>query len=204
MSAVLTRPENRTARVDNDGRFLWTREAFLEALSRGDFGVDNKIELLRGEVYFKMTMKSAHATSLALVQDALREIFGVGWIVRSQVPLLLNEDDFPEPDLAVVEGTTRNYANEHPRSALLIVEVADATLAKDRTIKAAIYAEAGIADYWILNLNDRVLEIYRQPAPMQSEPFGFGYRSITRYSETDEIAPLAAPQHPISVAALLP
>lgn len=203
MSAVLTRPESRTARVDDDGRFLWTRAAFLEALSRGDFGVDNKIELLRGEVYFKMTMQLPHFRALYNVVHALQPIFEPNHFVIMQMPLALNEDDYPEPDLAVLDEDP-SQVTSLPKTALLVVEVSDTTLHKDRTTKAAIYAQAGIEDYWILNLNDRVLELYRQPAPMQSEAWGFGYRSITRYTETDAVAPLAAPQNPISIAALLP
>lgn len=204
MSAVLTRPENRTARVDAAGRFLWTREAFLEALARGDFGVDNKIELLRGEVFFKMTMKGPHILAVYKTTLVLQSIFEPGQAVLVQAPFALNEDDYPEPDVAVLGGPIGDVESLPATSPLLVVEVSDATLTKDRTAKAAIYAEAGIEDYWILNLNDRTLELHRQLGPMQSEPFGFGYRSITRYSETDSVAPLAAAQNPIAVAALLP
>lgn len=218
MSAVLDRPselaaENqaiaeqtprRRVRVDAAGRFLWTRELFLEYLSRGDFDTDNKIELLHGEVYFKMTMHGPHILAIYKTTLALQQVFEPNQAVMVQVPFALNEDDFPEPDVAVLQGPVGGAETLPANSPALVVEVSDTTLTKDRTIKAAIYAEAGIEDYWILNLIDRVLECYRQPAPMPSEPLGFGYRSITRFSETDSLAPLAAPQNPMAVASLLP
>ncbi len=194
----------RKPRVDETGRFLWKREAFLEALARGDFATDNKIELLKGEVYFKMTMQGPHILAIYKATLVLQGVFEPDRAVLVQLPFALNEDDYPEPDLAVLDGPIGSVEALPATDPIFVIEVSDSTLRKDRTVKAAIYAEAGIEDYWILNLNDRVLEVYRQPAPMQSEPFGFGYRSITRYSETDSLAPLCAPQNPIAVAALLP
>lgn len=201
---VLEAMETKPRIEAETGRFLWTRAAFLEALARGDFGVDSKIELLQGEVYFKMTMKGPHILAIYKATLILQRIFEPHQAVLVQAPFALNDDDYPEPDLAVLEGPIGDVNSLPATAPVFVIEVSDSTLRKDRTAKAAIYAEAGIADYWILNLNDRVLEIYRQPAPMQGEPYGFGYRSITRWSETDSVAPLCAPQNPISVAVLLP
>jgi len=79
-----------------------------------------------------------------------------------------------------------------------------AMLAYGRTTKAALYARAGIADYWIINLRDRVLEVHRQPAPMADQPLGHHFRSVTRYTEAEAVAPLAAPNAPVAVADLRP
>ena len=135
---------------------------------------------------------------------ALNQIFMHGYDVRTQLPLVLDSYNKPEPDIAVVIGSIRDYANAHPTTALLVVEISDTTLRYDRTAKAALYARANIADYWIVNLGNRVLEVHRQPAPMDDMPLGFGYLSITRHIITDSVSPLAMPQATISVADLLP
>jgi Uma2 family endonuclease len=105
----------------------------------------------------------------------------------------------------VVVGSARDYARAHPATAVLVVEVSDATLAFDRATKGALYAQAGITEYWIVNLADRVLEVHREPAPMAEQPLGHHYRSITRHTETEHVAPQAATlATPIAVADLLP
>ena len=190
---------------DNPSHRLMTVEEFDCAGAQGIWKPDERLELIEGEVVAKMTPQATpHATGTRLSDIALNRIFQEGYDVRTQLPLVFGPHNKPEPDVAVVTGTARDYAHAHPTTALLIIEVSDTTLRYDRATKAAIYARAGIEDYWILNLNDRILEVHRQPALMADQPLGFGYRSITRYTETDSIAPLAAPQSQILVADLLP
>src|SRR5262249_6939280 len=118
------------------------------------------------------------------------------------LPLHLGRKSAPEPDLAVVPGTPRDYA-EHPITALLLVEVSDTSLAFDRRRKGTLYAKAGILDYWIINLVDRRLEVYRSPAK-RANGRGFAYADKLFLSANESIAPLAAPHAPIAVAELLP
>lgn len=92
----------------------------------------------------------------------------------------------------------------HPKTATFIVEVADTTLEYDRTTKAGIYARAGVEEYWIVNLPDRVLEVYRQPAPMTGKPLGYSYRTVTLHAANETVSPMAASEQAISVADLLP
>jgi Uma2 family endonuclease len=87
---------------------------------------------------------------------------------------------------------------------LLIVEVAETSLRYDRTTKAGLYARAGIADYWIINLKDRQLEVHRDPIKNASKPFGYDYRTRTVLKGRDNVSPLAAPHSKIEVADLLP
>lgn len=100
-----------------------------------------------------------------MTQDALRKAFGEGTHVRIQLPLALDPSSEPEPDVTVVRGSPRDYRDAHPSAALLVVEVADTTLSHDRDQKGSLYARAGVADYWIVNLVDQVLEVYRDPGP---------------------------------------
>jgi Uma2 family endonuclease len=106
--------------------------------------------------------------------------------------------------VSVVEGSPRDPAGTHPTDALLVVEVADTSLRFDRAEKAAVYARAGIRDYWIVNLRDRVLEVHREPAPMAEQPLGRRYRSITRHTGEDAVSPLFAPGVRVAVADLIP
>ena len=106
--------------------------------------------------------------------------------------------------VAIIAGDLRDYKDAHPTTAILIVEVAEALLAYDRTEKASLYAKAGIQDYWVLNLINRRLEVRRTPIVDPTQPFGSGYASLTILTETDFVTPLAMPQAKIAVADLLP
>lgn len=145
---------------------------------------------------------SRHATAIRLAEDTLRSIFGAGFDIRVQLPLALDLDSEPEPDLAVVTGFPRDYRDAHPQTAVLIVEVTDTTLSYDRERKARLYAKAGIPEYWIINLLEGHVEIYRHPAIVSSS--GAAYQSCSVASSSDTISPLAAPERSLTVADLLP
>ena len=134
---------------------------------------------------------------LLRAEQALRRIFAGGFVVRTQLPLALGSWSEPEPDVAVVRGTIDDYRDAHPESAALVVEVADSTLDFDRTRKRDMYAEAGIPEYWIVNLIDGVLEVSRTPA-------GMTYQDVQRLSPGEVIAPAAATAGTIPVSELLP
>jgi len=95
-------------------------------------------------------------------------------------------------------GSPRDYRDAHPATALLIVEVADTTLLFDRTTKASLYARAGIADYWVLNLVDEVVEIHRNPQ-RSTDTSGWHYAAVERYDLRDRVAPLTRPDRFIAV-----
>ncbi len=191
--------------METPGPRCWTREEFERAGDLGLFGPEERLELISGEIIKKMApQNSPHITGIRLVEEALRLAFPTGHDIRVQGPLALGSSSQPEPDVAVVTGSMRDYARHHPTTAVLIVEISDSTLRYDRTTKAELYAAAGIPEYWIVNLNDRVLEVHRQPAPMTGYTLGHYYRSVTQYLESESIAPLAAPDHSIEIADLLP
>jgi Uma2 family endonuclease len=124
--------------------------------------------------------------------------------VRTLLPLALDAASEPEPDVAVVAGSPRDYRDAHPSTALLIVEVADASLLFDRTTKASLYARAGIADYWLLNLVDQIVEVHRHPQRSTGAPPAWSYASVERYGSRDRVAPLARSDRFIAVEDLLP
>ncbi len=188
----LTIPETRTPAA-----YRWSRVAYERVVNVGGFPPEARLELLDGEIIDMSPQKSQHAAACDLAEAALRTCdFGAAY-VRIQKPLALDDTSEPEPDLAVVPGTPRDYADAHPGQALLIVEVADSSLGYDRTRKAGAYARNGVPEYWVINLRERVLEVRLAPA-------GGVYTQLQRLSADEQVAPIAAPGCRIAVRALLP
>lgn len=182
----------------------WTRDEYRKMAEYGLFALEERVELIEGEIVEMSPKRSSHSTSTTLVGDALRLAFGRGYTVRIQEPLALGPTSEPESDVAVVRGMARDYRDEHPSSALLIVEVAETSLMYDRTTKASLYAKSGILDYWVVNLQDDQVEVYRDPVQMVDQPFGYGYSTAAIYKSSETIAPLAVPDKIIAVDDLLP
>lgn len=143
-------------------RHRFSLEQYEQMLESGIFGAEERLELLDGEIIDMAPQKSRHATAIQLLDQVLRSVFGQGYCIRTQLPLRLDAFSEPEPDVAVVIGNPRDYRDAHPDTALLIVEVAESTLAYDRTRKLAAYARAGIPEYWILDLGAETLEVCRR------------------------------------------
>jgi Uma2 family endonuclease len=171
-------------------RKRWTREEvnFLE--DQGLF-LGQRYELVEGDLINRMGAKPPHVSALSLMLGWLYQVFGPD---RVQPPSPIdvapqdNPTSEPEPDAAVLNRSTREFARDRPDPAdiVLIVEVSDTSLRFDRTTKAGLYARAGVQDYWILDINHRRLVVHRDPVD------GL-YRSVTAYEENEAVAPLAAP-----------
>jgi Uma2 family endonuclease len=170
-----------------------------------DWFQGKRVQLIGGEIIEMAAQKNEHGISLKLTEDALEALFGPNFWVRTQMSLDLSPHSVPDPDLAVVSGPPRSYTGAPvPKSALLVVEVSESTLSYDRNTKASLYAAAGITDYWIVNLVDRQVEVYRDPVPDPSEPFGYRYTSETDVPPGGVVSPLARPGATIPVDDLLP
>jgi Uma2 family endonuclease len=180
----------------------WTRQEYERMTEAGVLTPDDRVELVGGEILTVTPQKSLHATAVVLASEALRRVLTANLHVRTQLPLALGDDSEPEPDVAVVGGSMRDYRDAHPQSALLVIEVSDSTLAFDRHVKGSLYARAGVAEYWVVSLVDSVVEIYREPAPDPSARFGWSYARSDRVARTDSIAPPFGSA--IAVADLLP
>ena len=182
----------------------WTRQEYERLVAAGMFHPEERLELVEGEIVRMTSQGSAHATAVVLVQRLLEQAFGEGYFVRGQMPIAVDPSSEPEPDLAVIRGTPHDYATAHPspQHVVLIVEVADATLDYDRRWKAPLYAQAGIPEYWIVNLVDRCLEVHRTPGPSQSQNLLYQSRQILRAAEA--VSPLACPQASLSISDFLP
>ncbi|MEK7387019.1 MAG: Uma2 family endonuclease, partial [candidate division NC10 bacterium] len=144
----------------------WTRQEYDRLIEIGLLQEDDPIELIEGRLVVAEPQHDPHARAVELVAEALRLALGRGWRIRVQLPLALGPDSEPEPDVSVVRGTPRDAPSGHPTTAALVVEVADSGLRLDRGPKARVYARAGIADYWIVNLIDRVRKCTGSPVDL--------------------------------------
>lgn len=164
---------------------------------------DQKTHLLRGVIYQEPPMNPPHAAGVRRVCRVLNRVFA-GFDVRCQLPVDVLPGSRPLPDAAVVDPSPDDYATAHPTVAHLIVEVADETLFDDTTTKAELYASAGIVDYWVLDVANRRLLVFRDPAPLPADLGTVAYRTQHTLGPADTVSPLAAPTAVIKVADLLP
>ena len=179
----------------------WTREDYYKMAEAGLFE-GRRVELIRGEIFEMTPQLSPHAAAVRIADYTLRPVFGHGYVISIQLPLSLGLDSDPEPDLAVVPGAPRDFVGAHPSTAVLVLEVADSSLGYDRITKGSLYAEANIQEYWILNLADRQLEVYREPRQEATGTYAYG--NVTTLGESDTVSPLSAPGATIRVGDLLP
>src|SRR6059036_2893600 len=193
---VMASYETRTRR--------FSRAEYERLIDLGVFQPGEAIELIGGELMVAEPQGAAHYTAVRKTAKALEAAFGPGWEVRTEGPIGLDEDSEPEPDVAVVSGSPEDYSRAHPSRPVLTVEVAESSLAVDRHHKGSLYARAGLADYWVLNLVDRVLEVYREPATDSAAPFGWRYTRSEVFDAAARVTPLAAPGSSVSVLLLLP
>ncbi len=202
MTALLNLPATAPAGT-GPRRKVWTVTEFHRF---GDLGLFEglRAKLIDGDIIEEGPMNPPHAEAIERLTEAIRTAFGAGWRYRVQTPLVLGQTTDPMPDLYVVAGTVHGLPGVHPTSAALVVEVSDTSLRFDTTDKMSLYAAAGIADYWVLDVVNRWLMVHRDPAPDAAQRFGHGYAAVTTLGPADSVSPLAAAGATVRVADLLP
>jgi Uma2 family endonuclease len=178
----------------------WTLQDYSRMSEMGLIDAGERTELIDGQILLMVAKGTPHVLALRLLSSALSDLLlGQAVFVSTQDPIELDNFSQPEPDLAIVYGTVLDYADRHPRSTdlVLVVEVADATLKTDCEMKDRLYARAGIADYWVLDLRNRQLHVFRNPTPT-------GYTSHLILNESNQIAPLLFPAINLEISAILP
>lgn len=177
-------PVESVAAIPNDLILRLSIEQYHAMIQSGILTDDDSVELLEGWLVFKMPKNPPHRATTRLVRTALENILPPGWYVDSQEPITLSNSE-PEPDIVVVRGDTRQYLDRHPgaEDIGIVIEVSDTTLQRDRTVKKRIYARAGIAIYWIVNLVEEQVEVYSQPIveveqPDYSQRLDFGRSAV--------------------------
>lgn len=181
---------------------LWNLSEYYKMADQ-NFFLNERVELIWGRIIKMPPMRNDHAVSIGLTEVALRTAFGPGHWCRIQSPLNIPNISAPEPDVAVVPGGPRDYS-DHPTTALLVVEVSESTLRFDQNDKGALYASGNLQEYWIVNLVQRQLEVYRNPQPDAANPQNSRYKQLMTLEPDDTVSPLAAPNSPIEVSDLLP
>ncbi|HUX88209.1 MAG TPA: Uma2 family endonuclease [Chloroflexota bacterium] len=175
----------------------WTRVEYDKMIEAGIFGPEERVELIEGEIVGMSPQDPSHSVSIQLAAEALHSAFRTGFHIRVQLPMALDDSE-PEPDVAVVRGNIRDFRDSHPSTAVLLVEVADSSLEFDRRRKGRVYARNRIPEYWIVNLLDRTVEVYREPR------LDGNYALVQQFTEADSLSPLASPDTSILVSTLLP
>ena len=160
---------------------LWSREMFYKLTTAGYFE-GKRVQLVEGRIIEMPPQKHAHAYAVSLIADFLRVELTEGFWVRENKPLNVGTDHDPEPDIAVVEGKPWDHT-DHPTAAELIVEVADTSLKLDQR-KAKLYASHGVGEYWIVDLQGKRVEIYRNPLKDRGE-----YESTQVLAPPQKISP---------------
>jgi Uma2 family endonuclease len=196
--AALLKPAKQPA----PARRRFTLEEYHWLVQQGFFRED-RVELIGGEIVHMAPTGPEHSTTKSRLLLALMPLVGTGRHLRVDDPLTLGDQE-PVPDVAVVPGSPEDYRQAHPSSALLVIEVADTSLEYDRTVKASLYASAGIPEYWVVNLVERRLEVYREPtSPAPEAPFNALYRSLRIYHLEETVSPLFAPEVSVKVGELI-
>jgi Uma2 family endonuclease len=171
------------------------RRVEYDALVRQGLLDDARVELLRGHLVEMTPRGPLHADVVSKLAARLSGALPPGVEIRSHSPLAISDDSEPEPDIAVVPAG--DYRAAHPHRALLVIEVADTSLKKDRGVKLGLYALAGIPEVWIVNLGEKVVEVHREPSQGR-------YLQLDRVDGGDAVAPQAFPHAQIRVDDILP
>ena len=181
----------------------WKRVEYDRLVDLGIFE-NEPLELIGGQLIVAEPKGEYHSSAVNAVEYAVRAVLPPGWIVRTQAPVSLDDESSPEPDVVVVPGRPGDYRYAHPARPVLAIEVSDSSLAFDRQQKGSLFARAGLEDYWIVNLVDRVLEVHRDPAADASAVFRWRYRSVVVLGPGAVAVPLAFPDIGLAVSDLLP
>jgi Uma2 family endonuclease len=176
-----------------------TREQYFALVDHGVLTEEDHVELLEGVIVAVAPEGPRHSGVVELVVATLRAALGARASVRTAHPFDASEWSVPEPDIAVVSGTPRDYLDRHPSSAHLVVEVAVSSLPQDRLTKAPIYAASGVPEYWIVNLRQEQLEMFRSPDHAARR-----YTVVEIAGRGDQVALASLPDVILAVTDLLP
>jgi Uma2 family endonuclease len=177
---------------------LFSVHDYHQMVEAGVLAPDERVELIAGQLYKMAAKGTAHSAAVTRIERVLKVRLGNRVLLRFQDPIQLNDYSEPEPDVAVVKVDPLDYEDHHPTPSEVywLIEVADSTLKRDRELKAPAYAQSGIQDYWILDVNQRQLYVFRSPAAT-------GYATEMVLSEADVISPLMFSDCQITVGELL-
>jgi Uma2 family endonuclease len=178
---------------------LWTVEEYHRMIEAGILTPSDRVELLQGQIVRMSPQLPPHASTTQRTVRYLDRLLAERAYIRMQLPVTLKPNSEPEPDIAIVRFDAKEYSDRHPtpNDIFWLIEVADTSLKDDRTIKAPLYAKAGILEYWILDVNTRQVYVFRDP---QED----GYAQEVVLNEENTLSAIAFPDLPISLNQLFP
>ena len=178
----------------------WTVQEYYQMSDLGILDPSQRTELIAGQIILTTAKGTPHVLTFRLLATALKNALADPAIfVSTQDPIRLDNFSEPEPDLALIKGTILDYTQAHPgaEDIYLVIEVADSTLKQDCEVKDKLYARSSIAEYWVIDIKNRQVQIFRDPTPT-------GYSSQLILTETHSVSPLAFPEMILSIASILP
>lgn len=201
--STITMPPVRSDRSRKPTPYRWTLREYRE-LDRTDLFHCLKTMLICGELYVLPFPRPPHDCALTSADNFLRAACPAGYHVRNQQSLDIGSDSDPGPDLAIVPGDIRDYSAVKPTAAVFVIEVSDESLLMDMTTKAELYATAGVPEYWVLDVENRRLIVFRDPQPLPAGLGAVAYASHHTFGPAESVAPRLAPDASILVGELLP
>jgi Uma2 family endonuclease len=182
-SVVATRLEPETVPADLLVR-RFTVDEYHRMIEAGIITPEHRVELLEGWIVEKMGQNPPHSGVVRRLNRFLSKVLPDDFLISGQLPVTLKTSE-PEPDYTIIRGPDDRYDSRHPGAddVLLVIEVSNASLAKDRGTKARIYAKAGIPEYWIFNVADRTVEAYTEPRAGRAPH----YKKLTTYDRTEKL-----------------
>lgn len=166
------------------------RDEYIRLHEEGTWTSDDKLQLLRGEV--RRTPRKLHVRALTICQarEVLQRVVPPSFLVVQHMSFSLNQNDLSEVDLCVVDGPIGRYVDDFPTSAHVLIEIVDDETRADISMKTAIYAETGIADFWTIDVTTRTLTTHRKPEALVGGRKEFHFQDVRRFAENDSVRPL--------------
>jgi Uma2 family endonuclease len=179
-------------------RHRFTVDEYHRMIQAGILNEDDRVELIRGEIVQMAAIGSRHASCVARLNDLLVGTLRGQAVLWPQNPLTIMPDSEPEPDIILLRYREDFYRGALPQAedVALLIEVADTSLRYDRHMKGPLYAEAGVQEYWIVDLEGEAVEVYRDPS-------GGRFRSVERIASSATLSPLAFPDLRLAAADIL-
>ncbi len=200
MNVVLEMPKTEVFQNGQvlNARLISVRE-YDRMIEHGILTTEDKVELLNGVIIEKMPKGTKHAFLNDTIADLLKEKLAERVYVRSQNPIVLDDFSEPEPDIVLAKPPRQIYLEKHPRAEdiLLIVEISDSTLGRDRFAKGSAYSKAGIRQYIVVNVAENSVENYREPSAN-------GYNSKQTFHKGESFILEAFPEIEIEIADIFP
>jgi Uma2 family endonuclease len=176
----------------------FTVDDYRRMAEAGILGEDERVELIEGEIVEMAPIGSRHAACVKRLNRLLSASVQVDVIVAVQDPVMLDPHTEVQPDIALVHARDDFYAASHPgpKDLVLVIEVAETSMTYDRSVKLPLYARAGVAEVWLVDLSEECVDVHRGPTPN-------GYQEVTRARGGDRLSPAQAPRMELEASSVL-